>query len=76
MRDRDLSILDDRHISPGSSWRDEFAAAISEADVAVLLISPDYVASDFVQNHELPLLLMAAEERGLRVISVIISDSL
>ena len=56
-RDLEFQIDATNHIRPGSKWRDEINTAIGESDVAVLLVSPDYLASDLIYDSELPLLL-------------------
>ncbi len=76
MRSRALTIWDDTKIKQGENWQDEIDKAISEAEVAVLLISPDYLASDYVLNNELPPLLQDAEENGLKVIPIVLRPSL
>ena len=73
---RELSIWDDTKIHPGSHWRDEISEVISEADVAILLVSPDYLASDFILDGELPLLLKAAQDRGLIILWIPVRHSL
>ncbi len=54
-------------IGAGSASRAAILKEISEAAVAVLLVSPDYLASEYILDAELPTLLRAAEERGLRI---------
>lgn len=57
IRDGTIDIWDDIVIEPGKLWREEIEAALKRAKVAVLLISPDYLASQFIMDVELPSLL-------------------
>jgi hypothetical protein len=71
-----LELWDDTRIKSGQRWRDEIKAALARADVAILLISADFFASDFIANNELPPLLEAARsERGLVILGVHINYS-
>jgi hypothetical protein len=70
-----LSIWSDTQIRAGSNWKAEINQAIAVARVAVLLVSANYLASDFVVEQELPLLLAKAQAEGLTVIWIPISSS-
>lgn len=52
-----MEIWHDRDIDTGEKWRCEIQAAMANAAVAVLLISADFLASDFCVKDEVPVLL-------------------
>ena len=72
--DRDL--WEDTRLRPGARWKDEIRSAVEKADAAVLIISANFLASEFIHNNELPPLLKAAEEEGTLIISIIANPSL
>ena len=69
-----LNIWVDQHLNAGDDWRSEIEAALSRACVAVLLVTPHFLASDFISNEELPRLLRAAKEDGIKIIWIPITD--
>lgn len=67
-----LSVWSDQLIKPGTKWREEIHNALERCRVAILLISADFLASDFIAENELPPLLTAAQSRGVKVIPVVL----
>ena len=72
-RNAELSVWSDTGIRPSSNWHADIQTAITDADAAILLISPDFLASEYVASDELPEILLAASERGLRVFPIFVS---
>ena len=75
VREGNLDCWNDTRIRPGDDWKQEIQNALDTAQVAVLLISADFFASDFIDETELPPLLDAAKAKGVRILPVILSAS-
>ncbi len=71
-----IDYWDDTKIDPGQKWKEEIRKAIEQTKVAILLISTDYLGSDFVATDELPPLLVAAEKDGAAILTVILRPCL
>lgn len=67
-----LEIWVDTQLRAGDKWKEEIDAALAKASIAVLLISADFLASDFIVRNELPPLLKRAESQGTRIVPVIL----
>jgi hypothetical protein len=75
VREGRVELWDDTRIRSGERWREEIREALARAKVAVLLISADFYASDFIADKELPPLLEAERERGLVILGLHINFS-
>ncbi len=67
-----LEVWDDTRLAIGDQWRRHITGAIDRARAAVLLVSADFLASDFVTREELPPLLAKAREDGALILPVIV----
>ena len=67
-----VDIWSDRRLKVGDDWKREIDGALARANVAIVLVSADFLASDFITKVELPSLLQAVERRSCKVVAVII----
>lgn len=63
-------------VRPGDDWRQEFDAALDRTDVALLLMSASFMASEFLQDVEVPRLFQRHEHGGLMIIPVLLRSCL
>lgn len=75
IRDKRVELWEDSRIQAGANWRAEIQSALEEASVAVLLVSKDFLASRFIWEHEVPLLLERAAKTQVRIAWVAVGHS-
>ena len=66
-----IATWSDTQIEAGDQWRAKIQASMVGAHAAILLVTPGFLASDFINQVELPALLNAAEQ-GLVLIPIFI----
>jgi tetratricopeptide (TPR) repeat protein len=74
IRNDRIDYWDDRTIQPGDHWHERILDNIDHARVTVLLVSPNFLASRFIMEEELPRILRAADD-GLTVLWVPLSGT-
>jgi len=67
-----LDLWDDRRISAGEDWHQEIQEAMAAASVAILLVSANFLTSQFILGEEVPRLLECRDKEGLRIFPVIV----
>lgn len=68
-----VEYWEDTKLRGGDKWREEITKAIDNANVAILLVSTNFLASDFITSDELPPILRKAEEDGTRILPLIVA---
>ena len=67
-----IELWSDRKIKAGEKWKEKIEKALERAAIAILLVSADFLASDFIIDNELPPLLKSAEKKGKIILPVIL----
>ncbi len=75
VRQQRIRIWDDTAIDAGENWREEIKRAFSSANVAILLMSSEFQASDFIFNEELPLLVAKKKEGSMKLLWIAVRPS-
>jgi hypothetical protein len=63
----------DTSLQPGDKWKQQIESRLRHCSVAILLISPDFLASDFIVRNELPPILRRVKESGTTILPIIVS---
>jgi len=69
-----LHFWHDGLITAGADWLPAIEAAMATAQVAVLLVSADFLNSEFIRRQEVPVLIERRQKEGLLVVPVIVDQ--
>jgi hypothetical protein len=72
IRERSLNLWSSRLIEPGMEWDSEIRKHLARSQVVLLLVSPDFIASQYSWEEELRYAIKRHEEGRARVIPIII----
>ena len=67
-----LESWDDREITGGTEWAGQIDSRLNAADIIVLLVSPDFLASPYCYDREMTRALERHEKREARVVPIIL----
>src|SRR5207248_2867343 len=70
IREGEVEIWADYQIGPGRRWSNEIESSLRRSEIALLLVSADFLASDYIMEVELPRLV----ERRVRLVCVPVGD--
>ncbi|MDR0460120.1 MAG: toll/interleukin-1 receptor domain-containing protein [Nitrososphaerota archaeon] len=73
--EHDIKILSDQKLRSGDKWKKELLSYMDAAKIAVLLVSPAFLVSDFIRKEELPKLLEAAEKDNATILWIPVRKS-
>jgi tetratricopeptide (TPR) repeat protein len=67
-----FTLWDDSKIELGDNWFHQIEKELNEAAVVILMISKDFLISDFIRKEEVPRILERRQKEGVRVIPLIV----
>jgi hypothetical protein len=70
-----ISTWHDRKIPSGAEWSREIDENLNSADIILLLVSRDFLASEYIYTHELPRALELHESGSAIVVPIILKPS-
>ncbi len=73
-RAKKIKVWNDRDLTPGEEWNEKIYNSIVAADIIILLVSGNFIASEFIWNNELPLAMSMHENGHATVIPIIIKS--
>ena len=76
VRQKDLRVWSDKEIKIGIDWDKAIKKQLENAKAVVLFVSPAFLASDYIANTELPILLKRAKDSGVSIFQLLISPCL
>lgn len=68
VRNGSITAWSDEQIPPGTEWFEQIKRVLASTKVAILLLTKDFLASEFIHEHELRPLLKEAEKGDVRII--------
>jgi cold shock CspA family protein len=71
-----VEVFDDTVIRAGAQWQDEVTKETQDCRIAVLILSADFMASEFIARNELPPLLTrarSASSGAVRLLGLVVS---
>lgn len=74
-RGEKVTVWSDKQIQPGANWEEEIKSNLDSSRVAILLVSPNFLASDYIVEKELPVLLKRQQDGELIIYWIAISHS-
>ena len=75
IREEKIIAWDDRQIRPGQNWKTEIDKALKQTSIAILLVTPEFLASEFIMKKEVPYFLKKQKLGQLTILWISISPS-
>jgi internalin A len=71
-RAKRVTSWSDKQIQPGDRWFGDIKQALTSSKVVVMLLTSNFLASDFIHEHELGPVLKEAEAGGVKILWIMV----
>ncbi len=71
-RENLISVWHDRKLEPGVEWDAKIKEELSSSDLIIFLLSPEFIATDYIWNIELNLALQQFHKRDACIVPVVV----
>lgn len=72
-RNYKFNVWSDKKLEVGEDWKKRIEIELKTCDIALLLISTNFLISEFILEEELPILLNNAQKEGTKIIPIIVN---
>ena len=69
-KNRSFRYWYDENIRAGDNWNKKIEHAVNHCEIAICLISKDFLDSDFIREKEIPIFL----EKGIKIIPILVGS--
>ena len=74
-REFQFGFFDDQGLRHGDRWDPVLKQQIAEAHIIVMVLSPAFMASDYIMDEEVPAIMARARAKDVLVVPVLLKDS-
>lgn len=67
-----ISSWSDSQILPGQNWNDNILTELRSADIIIFMLSADFIASEFINENEVPEAMEQNRQKGAKIIPVVL----
>lgn len=76
IRENNINVWDDSNIKPGDNWKKEIFNKLDSSDIVILLVSANFINSDFCFSIEMQKAILNQKSGSTKVVPVIITPCL
>jgi|GEM_PF-1388207 len=69
-----ITVWQDRKIAPGSEWDDEIKKQMEQSHLIFFMVSPGFMASEYIMDKEVPLAMSLYAEGKSKVLPIFVKD--